>query len=387
MATLQQIFQQSFDEASLHRKLPLHHHKAASHLSRCRTAAMGGHIQACPEGHVERVWYNSCRHRACPQCNTIQIARWLDRQRARLLDCAHHHLIFTIPHELHPLWLHNRAALMQHLFRAVRGVLMELLADPKYLGAQPAFILALHTWGRSLSLHPHIHCLIADGGLDDQQWRAPRGSCFLPARVVMAKFRGKFLAFLRQDVECGALHLPDEMNVTRMLTLLNKLGRKKWNVHIRERYDHGEGVVRYLARYVRGGPLHNHQIVVADHERVTYRYSPHDAAGPRHMTLAPAAFIQRYLQHVPEPGRHVLRAYGLYAHTKSRELDIARGLFHQSPVAPPAPLDWQTYCQRHAPAAHLHACRICGAILVRTRAIPPSPGPPSRDEKCFVAHA
>jgi hypothetical protein len=258
----------------------------------------------------------------------------------------------------------------------VRDVLMELLADPKYLGAQPAFMLALHTWGRSLSLHPHIHCLIADGGLDGDHWRKPRGSCFLPARVVMAKFRGKLVAFLRQDIERGALDPPGETNAARMLALLNKLGRKKWNVHIRERYDHGEGVVRYLARYVRGGPLSNSQIVSAGHERVTYRYSPHDAAGPCHMTLAPAAFLHRYLQHVPEPGRHVLRVYGLYAHTKSRELDTARGLFHQSPVAPPDPIKWQAYCQRRAPAAHLHACRTCGALLVRTRTLPPSSGPP-----------
>lgn len=95
--TVQQIFRQSFPALAAGRKLPLHYHKAAQQLSRCRTAALGGHIQACPEGHVERVWYNSCRHRTCPQCNQIQIERWLERQRARLLDGAHHHLIFTFP--------------------------------------------------------------------------------------------------------------------------------------------------------------------------------------------------------------------------------------------------------------------------------------------------
>lgn len=171
-----------------------------------------------------------------------------------------------------------------------------------------------------------------------------------------------------------------------MLTLLNKLGRKKWNVHIRERYAHGEGVVRYLARYVRGGPLNNSQIVAANADRVTYRYSPHDTDGPRHMSLAPAAFLHRYLQHVPEPGRHVLRAYGLYAHTKSRELNAARALFNQPPVAPPEPLDWQAYCQRRAPTAHYHVCHVCGTALARTRMIPPSPGPPLQYVR-FASHA
>lgn len=379
--TIQHIFRQSFPAFAAGRKLPPHFHKAARQFSRCRTAELGGHIQACPEGHVERVWYNSCRHRTCPQCNQIQVERWLERQRARLLDCPHHHLIFTLPHELNTLWAWNTGPLMQGLFLTVRDVLMELLADPKHLGAEPGFLLALHTWGRSLSLHPHIHCLITDGGLAAEQWREPRGSCFLPARIVMAKFRGKFLWEVRRAIAQGTLRLPGGESVEHWQSLLNKLGRKKWNVHLRERYRHGDGVIQYLARYVRGGPLRNGQLVAVNEAQVTYRYCAHNSDGAKRaamMTLAPDAFIRRYLQHVPEPGRHILRGYGLYAHTKTPELDRARNLFHQPPFAPPARLTWQAYYQRRQPQAGAHRCTVCGAPLVRSRLLTPSKGPPAR---------
>jgi len=383
MPTLQEIFRRSYHTLAESRTLPPHFHRAAHQLTRCRTAALGGHIQACPGGHVERVWYNSCRHRSCPQCNRIQIDRWLERQRARLLGCAHHHLIFTLPHDLNPLWMLNSAHLMQHLFHTVRDVLMELLADPKYLGAEPGFLLALHTWGRSLALHPHIHCLITDGGLLDEQWRMPRGSCFLPARVVMAKFRGKFLAGLRRDILQGKLKLPRDTSTERACSLLNRLGRKKWNVRLCERYAHGEGVVRYLARYVRGGPLNNSQLTAADEKKVTYRYFAHADGGtqPRHMTLAPGAFMRRYLQHVPEPGRHTVRAYGLYAQRKTAALNTARARFQQAPVAATEPLTWQHYWQRLHPQAGVHSCPVCGVQLISGRTIQPVRGPPPQSQR------
>lgn len=120
------------------------------------TRDLGGHVRRCPEGHVERAFYNSCHQRGCPQCQALATEQWLERQRARLLGCAHHHLIFTIPHELNPLWCWNRVAMANLLFGTVRSVLFELLEDERHLGATPAFISALHTWGRSLALHPHI---------------------------------------------------------------------------------------------------------------------------------------------------------------------------------------------------------------------------------------
>jgi hypothetical protein len=374
--TIKDILQTSFHTYARHNMLPLHQHRAAWHLQHCRTATLGGHIQSCPEGHIERVWYNSCKHRFCPQCNQLQIERWLEGQKARLLSCAHHHIIFTLPHELNDLWRYNRPRLMQGLFQTVRDTLMSLTADPRYLGATPGFMCALHTWGRSQVLHPHIHCLITDGGLDDTgHWQQPKKSCFLPARVVMHLFRGKYLAYVRQLLDKGQLNLPPDQSVQRIHNLLNKLGRKKWNVHLRERYEHGEGVVKYLARYVRGGPLKNAQLQSVSATQVRYRYYAHDQGQHTHLTLSHEAFLRRYLQHVPDKGKQLVRHYGLYAHRKTDILNSARAQLGQAPIKPPEPLNWQTYLvrlDRHEQVC----CPVCGQILQPTRTLPRWRAPP-----------
>jgi hypothetical protein len=147
MITIQQILNEHLDELLRSRTLSAPQYRAARALSVCRTAKLGGHVQRCPNGHVERVWYNSCRHRACPQCNGLAKEQWLERTRAKLVDCAHWHVVFTIPHELNVLWMLNTEAMMGALFGAARDTLLELLNDPRHLGAQPGILLALHTWG------------------------------------------------------------------------------------------------------------------------------------------------------------------------------------------------------------------------------------------------
>jgi hypothetical protein len=194
LVTLQAIFQAAYPAYEQTHPLPSYVRKAARAIMQCRTAALGGHVQACPDGHMSRIWDNSCRHRSCPQCAYLQTERWLALQRARLLACDHYHVIFTLPHDLNPLWLANVPVMSTLLFQAVRDTLVELLADPKYLGAQPGIIAALHTWSQTLVLHPHVHCLVTGGGLPPAgQWGAVRHGFLLPARVVMAVFRGKML--------------------------------------------------------------------------------------------------------------------------------------------------------------------------------------------------
>src|SRR5713226_6849473 len=145
---LQQLLDAHYPTFAQTHPLPEQVREAVHCLRSCRTAALGGHVQACPDGHVERVWYNSCRHRFCPQCAQLQIAQWLERQRARLLACDHYHVIFTLPSELNPLWLANVGVLAPLLFHAAWDTLHELLGDPKYLGATPGMMAALHTWGQ-----------------------------------------------------------------------------------------------------------------------------------------------------------------------------------------------------------------------------------------------
>lgn len=383
-STLGSIFRRHFADYAQRHKQPLYVHRAAYWLANCRTQAMGGHLNRCPEGHVEHASYNSCHQRYCPQCQGLATERWLQAQKSRLLNCAHHHLIFTIPHEFNPLWMFNRAAMARLLFAAVRDTLSELLADPKYLGATPAFLLALHTWGRSLVLHPHIHALVADGGLDAaSRWILPGRSHFLPARVVMLLFRGKFIAAVRRAIESSQLRIPPNPGQTRYTSLLNKLARVKWNVRLCTRYAHGAGVTAYLARYVRGGALKNSQIVSANSKQIIFRYRPHrDEAdtdcGPQLMRLAPDDFLTRYLAHLPPPGLQTLRAYGLYANTQRALLDQARQPLGQAPVEMPEPITPQRFLARFTHTRSRTHCPRCGHALICVPLQNHATGPPSR---------
>src|SRR5499433_2418706 len=321
LVTLQTIFQDAFPAYEQRHALPAHVRRAVCAIKQCRTAALGGHVQACPDGHMARIWYNSCRHRACPQCAYLQTERWLALQRERLLACDYYHVIFTLPHDLNPLWLANVPVMTTLLFQAVRDTLGTLLADPQYFGAQPGILAALHTWSQTLVLHPHVHCLVTGGGLTAVgPWKTVRNSFLLPARVVMAVFRGKLLTAIRQAFARGALGLPEPMRPQQFINIVNRLGhptKTRWSVRIMERYRHGAGVVTYVVRYLRGGPIKNARLVARDGERVTFTYRARqeeaDAgpASPQRMTLPVADFLQRWLLHVPVPQTRVVRCYGL----------------------------------------------------------------------------
>jgi hypothetical protein len=250
---------------------------------------------------------------------------------------------------------------------------------------QPGIIAALHTWSQTLVLHPHVHCLVTGGGLTlTGQWGAVRNGFWLPARVVMAVFRGKMLAAIRQTFARGVLVLPAALRPQPLVNLLNRLGhpaKTKWNVRIMERYRHGTGVVTYLARYLRGGPIKNARLVVYDGDRVTFTYRARqeeaDAgpASPQQMTLPVAAFLHRWLLHVPGPQTRGVRSYGLYHPSHTATLAVCRAELGQPPREVPAALDWQTgWAQRGD--AHPERCPPCGQLLVCTSVIPRGGAPP-----------
>jgi hypothetical protein len=383
---LQQLLDAQYPAFAATHPLPDYVRDAVHALRSCRTAALGGHVQACPDGHVERVWYNSCRHRFCPQCTQLQTAQWLEKQQARLLSGDHYHVIFTIPRELNALWLANVRELANALFHAAWATLSELLGDPKYLGATPGMIAALHTWGQTLVLHPHLHCLVTGGGWDGETWRAVRNGYLLPARVVMPVYRGKLLAGLHTALDAGQLTLPTGVTQPQVRMLLNRLGRTKWHVQLMTRYAHGQGVATYLARYLRGGPLKPGRIVAWDEQTVTLRYADNqdpDAQGRstrKQLTLSVTDFLQRWLLHVPPPGFPVVRSYGLYAAGKRAVLAQCRQGLGQAPVRLPQTLDWQRYCAQQGPQ-HPECCPVCGQRLIRMAPVPPQRHHPS------VAHS
>jgi Transposase zinc-binding domain/Putative transposase len=228
--TRQQLLARGYEGYARHHRVPDYVRRAVWAILACRTALLGGHVQACPDGHIERMWYNSCRHRMCPPCAWVQTARGLARQTARLLACEHYRVIFTMPHELNALWLANVEAMSQLLFASVHDTLCELLGDAKYLGATPGVIATLHTWSQTLLLHPHLHCLVTGGGLTDAgQWVAVRHGFLRPMRVVMAGFRGQLQAAIRQGVHQGRLTPPKGKSRQQVDNVRNKLGRQKGN--------------------------------------------------------------------------------------------------------------------------------------------------------------
>jgi len=386
LLTLQEIFCHSYPDYERTQRVPAHQRKAARAIMQCRTAALGGHVQSCPEGHFSRIWYNSCRHRSCPQCAYIQSERWLSKQRARLLACEHYHVIFTVPHDLNPLWHVDMKQMTGLIFQSVRDTMMELLGDAKYLGARPGIMLAFHSWGRTLVWHPHVHCLVTGGGVTESgQWVSVRGGFLLPVHVVTALFRGKFMGGLRRRWERGEIELPGEMRPQSFLNLLNRLGHPKktrWHVHIRERYGHGEGVATYVARYMRGGPLKNRQLAGFDGQSVTFSYREHRATAcggsvRRCMTLPVEEFIRRVLQHVMPRRTQVVRFYGLYHAGKATlRAGLRAELGQVSEVASETP-SWQEVCAGQGDF-HPESCPVCGKWLVCTGTVRrrSGPGPP-----------
>lgn len=369
--SLQEIMKKAYKAYEQDHILPHYVRKAAQALMKCRTAELGGHVQACPEGHYHRQWYNSCRHRVCPQCNWLQIEQWLQRQKERLLGCCHYHMIFTLPHELNGIWLLNVRIMTNLLFSCIRDTLYEFFLDKRHIGGKPGIIATLHTWSQTMILHPHIHCLVTEGGLnDDLRWVGTRQKGYLlPIRAVMPVFRGKLLSYIDTAVEKGVVTLPGEMTIQRWRNLKNKLGRTKWNVHIRERYEHGRGILIYLSRYIRGGPMSNKRIASYTEGGVAFRHRAWEPSKREVMTLPVTEFIRRYLLHVPEPHMKVVRSYGLYASTAKDELSLCRAAFGQEPVNEPEGIEWQSFCEARGDD-HPERCPICGCRLIRIMEIP-----------------
>ena len=379
--TLQRILQTSFAAYAAAHPVPRRVWRAARALMACRTAALGGHVRQCPARHVTEVWYNSCRHRACPRWCLQRIGQWLDQWQAQLLPTAHFHVIFTLPSELHELWRWNRAQLTEVLFTSVRETVLTLLSDPKWLGATPGSLATLHPWSRTLAFHPHGHCLVSGGGLTvDGQGRAVRTGYLLPVAVVRSLFRGKVLGEVERLWLSGRLQAPAHWPDDGGRRVLVDAARQQWNLRIAERYPQGRGVTKYLARYVRGGPIKDQRFVTWDGQQVTFRSGNHRARDARgqpqqgELTLSVAEFLRRWSDHVPLPGVHMVRAWGLYASTQRPKLEQGR---EQLPAE--APRERSPRVQAEPTPDHNHPwerCPVCQQPLVPVQVLARAGAPP-----------
>jgi hypothetical protein len=296
----------------------------------CRTAALGGHVEACDGCGHQRVAYNSCRNRHCPKCQAAARAEWLDRQAEDLLPVEYFHVVFTLPSALGPLALQNPRFVYGALFRAVAESLTELAADPKRLGAEIGFLAVLHTWGQTLTLHPHIHCVVPGGGLspDGTRWVSCRPGFFLPVQPLGQLFRGKFLARLSELHARGRLTLVGSLQhlaaPARFAEWIAVLRRTDWVVYAKPPFGGPEQVLKYLARYTHRVAISNHRLLGMDAETVSFRWKDYaDGNAPKTMTLGGTEFLRRFLQHVLPSGFVRIRHFGFLAN-RCRDEKLAR---------------------------------------------------------------
>ena len=346
--------------------------KAFRAVSRCRTAALGGHLDVCLScGHQAGISYNSCRNRSCPKCQAQARERWIEARQQELLDTNYFHVVFTVPHELNPLALNNPARFYHLLFTATAHTLLEVAADPKHLGAEIGFLSILHTWGQNLLAHPHIHCVIPAGGLspDHERWIHTRYRFLLPLRVLRRVFRGKFIAGLRRLHRSGlldcsgpaaAFHHPNQF--AQQLRLLY---RHHWVVYAKQAFGGPAQVLRYLGRYTHRIAISNHRLLAFDGERVTFRYKDYAHGGKqRIMTLNASEFLRRFFLHVLPRGFVRIRHFGLLSNRfRSQRLPLARTLLAfdaAHPIPQPAPVTPAV----NAPLWH---CPKCGGPMCVAR--------------------
>ena len=289
-------------------------------LTSCRTAALGGHKKQCEACGHEAIAYNSCRNRHCPKCQAAARAQWLDARAADLLEVPYFHVVFTLPEALGPLALQNKRLLYGMLFRAASETLCTIARDPKHLGAHIGFLAVLHTWGQNLHHHPHLHCVVPGGGLalDSRRWVSCRERFFLPVRVLSRLFRKKFLCYLREACDRGALGfhgklrpLADGRNWRRLLC---DLEAHDWVVYAKPPFGGPTQVLKYLARYTHRVAISNQRLVSVHDGKVTFRWKDYAQRNhTRTMTLDAVEFIRRFLLHSLPKGFQRIRHYGFLA--------------------------------------------------------------------------
>jgi Putative transposase/Transposase zinc-binding domain len=300
------------------------HIKVLLAIARCRTAALGGHLDECTRcGHRATISYNSCRNRHCPKCQTAAREQWIAARQRELLPTRYVHVVFTLPHRLAPLALQNKKVIYDLLFRSSAETLLEVASDPRHLGAEIGFFTVLHTWSQKLRLHPHVHCVIPAGGLslDHTHWVKSRHRFFLSIKVLRRVFRGKFVAALQQAFREGQLVFHGELTLLAQpkifATWLRPLFRKDWVVYSKPPFGGPQYVLQYLGRYTHRVAISNHRLVSFIEEQVTFRWR--DSAHHNEqklLTLSLDEFLRRFLLHLLPEGFMRIRNFGFLANRR-----------------------------------------------------------------------
>lgn len=333
-------------EAEQH--LTLAQRRVLSDIERCRTAALGGHLDVCRSCGFEQPVYNSCRNRHCPKCQAYAQDKWIAARSERLLPVRHFHVVFTLPSELRPLVYARKKEVFDALFHAASRTLLAL--GQSRLGALLGITMVLHTWTRELLFHPHVHALVTAGGLslDGKRWVDSRKRYLFPVQVMGMLLRGKMLAALRALHRRGVFEgVRDGADFER---LMQQAAQCNWVVYAKEPFRRVEHVLEYLGRYTHRVGIANSRLLDVTDEHVVLRTKNGLTA-----TLTPVEFLRRFILHVLPPNFVKIRHYGLLA---SRNVDglleTARHLLRPSPQR----------AVRHELTIDT-ACPACGAPLTR----------------------
>jgi predicted Zn-ribbon and HTH transcriptional regulator len=338
-------------------------------IEKCRTAALGGHLDQCTECGYEHPSYNSCRSRHCPKCQALAQERWIEAQRARMLDVPHFHVVFTLPSELRPLAAFARRVVFRALFRVV-GKTLAAFARTR-LKATVGATLVLHTWTRKLEWHPHVHALVTGGGLsfDGTRWNAAHRAFLFPVVAMSKVFRAKMIAALRRDYRQGRFTGFDDFHDPEGFSRLARaLAKLRWHLYAKPSFARGKYVLDYLGRYTHRVGISNSRLLAVSPHAVTFR-----TKGTATTTVAPITLLRRFVQHILPEGFHKIRHVGLYA--ARRRLQQARTVLDQRPSRR-RNKTWQQLL-RELTGRDVSRCPACGCVLAAAP-LPLARAPPTR---------
>ncbi len=339
-------------------------------ITACRTAVLGGHVEQCDDCRATRVAYNSCRNRHCPKCQGAARAEWLTARKAELLPAPYFDVVFTLPPEAAEIAFQNKALVYALLMRCAAEATMRLAENPRRLGARIGLLAVLHTWGQTLTHHPHVHCVVPGGGLslDGARWIACKPGFFLPVKPLARLFRRLFLEGLETAFKNGALRFFNDLaslaEPSAFAGRLRSLRQIDWVVYAKPPFGGPEQVLAYLARYTHRAAIANSRLVAITDAEVAFSYKDYRRNGRKRITrLAPSEFIRRFLLHVLPDGFHRIRHYGFLARADRRKrIELCRKLAGaDQPTEPDKPACEEAPVETHA----AWPCPDCGALMRR----------------------
>jgi len=290
--------------------------KTFNAIIRCRTQELGGHTLKCNNcGNIQHA-YNSCRNRHCPKCQYLKQLLWVDKLKARLLPVKYFHIVFTIPSSLHKLFYANQAICYELLMKSASQAIIKAVENPRFLGAKTGCIAVLHTWGQTLTYHPHVHLLVPAGGFDNDmlEWKQSNEKFFVPVKVLSSLFRGIFAQNIYKHV--GDLLPANKHEIVNIDSLRILIYQNRWNVFAKPGLNNAEKVIEYLGRYTHRVAISNARISDLDHEKVHFTWKDYRQNGrTKIMKIDAVEFINRFMMHVLPHGFYKIRYYGIFANT------------------------------------------------------------------------